>query len=325
MKIAIVGLGAVGTHLAAHLASVPELAVSALLRDGPTGTMPVRVGLPAGERRGEIRVSAAPRELGPQDAVFVTVKSQQLRDVAPAVAQLLGPQSVVVPPSSTIPYWYFHGLAGYGPAGEETLDPDGGLAHCMPVAQAIGCAFWVGATLVARGNATQEGAVAGYPLGEPDGSRSERVLRLAAALERAGLRAPVRADIRAEIWMKLINSLCWNSLAVLTCAEMTQLGSERRVVDLARRMMEEAERVAACFGARMPVPTEQRIATALRAAGHRMSSLQDLRAGRPLELDLLVDSFARMRSLAAIPTPLIDDVTGLAALRSRTLAMEQQR
>lgn len=323
MKLAVVGLGAIGTHLAAHMASTPEISVSALVRQGETGSLPVSVRTPGGERRGVVRIGADAAGLGVQDVVFFTVKAQQLLEAAQRALPMIGPQTVVLPPSSTIPYWYFHGLAGFGAHAPQTLDPGGELARLLPPHAVLGCAFWVGATQLGRGAAAQEGAVAAYPIGELDGTPSERARRLADAMERAGLRAPLRPDIRSEIWMKLINSLCWNTIAVLTCAEMSLIGTEDRVVSLARRMMDEAERVARHFGAVITVPVEKRIATALAATGHRMSSLQDLVAGRPLELDDILESFQRMQLLSGIPTPLIDDMAGLATLRSRSFFLEK--
>lgn len=325
MKIAVVGLGAIGTHLAAHLASVPGVSVSALVRSGPAARRYVRVERPGGGSGGEILVSSVPADLGPQDAVFVTVKNPQLRAVAPQIATLTSRDTMVVPPSSTIPFWYFNGLPGFEQADTQWLDAGGTIAAAIPAANVIGCAFWVGATLREPGVVTQEGAVAGYPLGEPSGEKTKRVQRLSSVLASAGLRAPVRSDIRSEIWMKLINSLCWNTLAVLTCAEMSQMRDANAVPGIARRMVEEAERVAAFFGAVMPVAIDKRVGTALAADGHRMSSLQDLRAGRRPELDDLAESFGRMQQLSGIPTPLIDDLTALAALRSSTLVMEHQQ
>lgn len=323
MKLAVVGLGAIGTHLAAHMASTPEVSVSALVRQGATESLPVSVKTPGGERRGVVRVGADAGDLGVQDVIFFTVKAQQLREAAQRALPLIGPQTVVLPPSSTIPYWYFHGLNGFDGAASQALDPGGELARLLPPSAVLGCAFWVGATQLGRGAAAQEGDVAAYPIGELDGAPSKRATRLAVAMEMSGLRAPIRLDIRSEIWMKLINSLCWNTIAVLTCAEMSLIGTEDRVVSLARRMMEEAERVARHFGAVITVPIEKRIATALAATGHRMSSLQDLFSGRPLELDDILESFHRMKVLSGVSTPLIDDMAGLATLRSKSLFLEK--
>lgn len=323
MKIAVVGLGAIGTHLAAHLASVPGVSISALVRSGAASKREICVELPSGHRAGEVLISGDAADLGPQDAVFISVKNPQLRDVAPRVKQLLSAETMVVPPSSTIPFWYFDGLPGFGSVDTQWLDPDGGIAASIPVRHVIGCAFWVGATVQGNGIVRQDGSAAGYPLGEPSGQVTNRLQSLSRAMEASGLQAPIRTDIRAEIWMKLINSLCWNTIAVLTCAEMKKMGDAPGIADISRRMMKEAERVAAFFGAVMPVAIEKRVGTALAAGGHRMSSLQDLRAGRRLELDDLVESFRRMQKLSGIPTPLIDDLTALAALRSAILATEQ--
>lgn len=318
----MVGVGAIGGHLAAQLAQEPHLQVSGLAR-GKTlqviRTQGIRVETPTHIIHAHINVSDQAAVLGRQDYVFITLKANQLRSAVASLQPLLGPDTVLIPPSTCIPYWYFYrhkGLQADQPI--ERLDPGGVLHRALPPERVLGCVFWTGVQVVVPGVVRQTGSVSGYPLGEPDGSHSERVLRLSKAMQAAGINAPVRTDIRAEIWMKMINSLCWNSVAVLTQASLGQMARMPHLIGLVRRMMVEAEKLASAFGVSIPVAIDKRISTALAASEHRMSMLEDLEAGRPLELSQLVDSLEAMKQISGVETPVIDDVLSLAILRAHT-------
>ena len=177
-------------------------------------------------------------------------------------------------------------------------------------------AYWAGGVVPAPGVAKLENEVCYLPLGEPDGSASGRVTRLSAAMTEAGLKAPVKSDIRAEIWTKMINSLTWNPIAVLTLANNGDIGKSAGAIEIARRMMVEAEAVAATFGATLATPMEKRIEFTVGLTDHKMSMLTDLQAGKPLEVAALADSIADLSELAKVPTPTIDMMLALLKLRA---------
>jgi len=163
-----------------------------------------------------------------------------------------------------------------------------------------------------------DGKLLRFPLGEPDGTTTPRLQRIADAMNAAGLNAAIVPDIRAWIWAKMISSLTWNPLAVLTHATLAQMNAGPALMSIVRRMMTEADAIAARLGVtQMPISIDERIAAARNAGAHKMSMLQDLERGRPLEIDVLVDSIAAMRELALLATPTIDDVYGLLAMRMR--------
>lgn len=329
MRICIVGVGAIGSHLAAHLAQEPSLQVSGLARGKTLETLRthgLRVETPKGIVHAHIRASDQAAVLGPQDYIFITLKANQLRSAVESLKPLIGPDTVLIPPSTGIPYWYFYRHKGlFADQPIERLDPGGMLYRALPPERVLGCAFWTGAQVVLPGVVRQTGSVSGYPLGEPDGSRSERVLRLSQAMQAAGINAPVRTDIRSDIWMKMINSLCWNPVAVLTQASLGQIATMPRVVNLVRRMMVEAEALASAFGISMPVTIDKRMSTALAASDHRMSMLEDLARGRPLELSELVESLEAMKQLSGVGTPIIDDVLSLTTLRAHAQPTELEK
>jgi len=272
MRITLYGAGAIGCYLAVHFATVPDVQLSlvargetlaAIRRDG------VRLLTPDGERVARVHATDDPASLGEQDVVFVTLKAHQMDAALPGIASLLGAQSVVVPPTTGMPFWYFHGR---GETQLPLLDPAGRQWALLRPERALGCAYWVGADSLGPGVVKSAGA-AGFPIGEPSGEMTPRLAALQGAMTAAGLRAPVRADIRAEIWAKMINSLVWNPLAVLTRASLGEIATAPEVVALARRMMTEAEAVAGALGTVLATPLEKRIAGTLAARGHRMSML----------------------------------------------------
>ena len=324
MKICVFGAGAIGGYLAVHLAQVDGVEVSVVARGEHLATIRkdgLRLVSPRGELQARMRATDRPEELGPQDVVVLALKSHQVTAALPGVKALLGPDTAVVPPTTGIPYWYFHGLPGPLENRQiERLDPQGQQWRSMAPQRVIGCVYWVASEVTAPGVIHHDGSLSRFPIGEPDGSNSERIGHLAAALKAAGLDAPVVPDIRAWIWAKMISSLCWNPVAILTLATLAEMNARPEVVAIVRRMMAEADALAARLGvAKMPLSIDERIAAARKAGAHKMSMLQDLERGRPLEIDVLVDSIVAMRELAQSPTPTIDAIYALLSLRAAKL------
>lgn len=321
MRICIFGAGAIGGFVAAHLAQVDGVEVSVVARGAHLAAIRehgLRVHSPKGELAARVRATDRAEDLGPQDIVFIALKQHQLPPALPALASLLGPETTVVPPTTGIPYWYFHGLGGaQGGQQIERLDPGGAQWRTLGPSRALGCVYWVATEVIEPGLIHHDGKLLRFPIGEPDGRVSPRLQRLADAMNAAGLNAQVVPDIRAWIWAKMISSLSWNPLAVLTGATLDRLTASPEVVAIVRRMMREAERVAEALGVeRWPINTDERIAAARNAGAHRMSMLQDWDRGRPLEVDVLTDSVAAMRDLAGVATPTIDEIYGLLRLRA---------
>ena len=321
MKICVFGAGAIGGYLAVHLAQVDGVEVSVVARGAHLAAIR-RDGLvlesPSGTLRARVRATDDPGELGLQDIVIVALKSHQVAPALGGIKALLGPRTAVVPPTTGIPYWYFHGLPGpFLNRQIERLDPQGLQWQQMPPERVIGCVYWVASEVTAPGVIHHDGSLSRFPIGEPDGSTSERLTRLAGTLAAAGLDAPIVPDIRAWIWAKMISSLCWNPVATLTLATLSEMNARPEIVAIVRRMMTEADALAQKLGVeKTPITIDQRIAAARNAGHHKMSMLQDLERGRPLELDVLVDSIDAMRELAQSSTPTIDSVYALLRLRA---------
>jgi 2-dehydropantoate 2-reductase len=320
MKVCIYGAGAIGGHIGGHLArggaDVSLIArgphLDALQRNG------IRVVSVDDDFTMPVFATDDPAELGPQDYVFITLKSHQVDGVLDLMKPLLGPETVVIPPTTGIPWWYFYKLAGpHTDHRLPELDPGDRQWSIIGPERVIGCAFWTGAEVLEPGVVHQDGKRGAYPIGEPGGETSPRLAALVEAMTAGGLHAPIQKDIRGQIWIKMINSLCWNQAAFLTEAINGRFADAPDAVEVIRRMMVEMEAIATSLGAEMPVPLEKRIDLTVRATDHTMSMLQDLRRGRPIEIDVLADSVAAMSRISGVPAPTVDALTALTKLKGR--------
>jgi 2-dehydropantoate 2-reductase len=323
VRICIFGAGAIGGYLGAHFARVPGIQVSVVGR-GPQLVAIRQHGLrivgPDATFNINVCATDRPEELGPQDYVFITLKSHQVGPALPGIASLIGAETTVIPPTTGIPFWYFHGQKGpFADHRLQALDPGNRQGDVLGPERALGCVFWVATEVEAPGVIRHDGAGASFPIGEPDDTVSPRLERLAGAMREAMMKAPVTTNIRGWLWIKMISSLCWNPVATLGHATLGQVHEHPAAVEIVRRMMIEAENVATALGVELPVGREKRIATTRLAGGHKMSMLQDLERGRPLEIDALADSITTMREIAGVATPTIDLVLTLLRLRADSL------
>ncbi|TXI82578.1 MULTISPECIES: 2-dehydropantoate 2-reductase [unclassified Cupriavidus] len=319
MKICIYGAGAIGGYMGAQLA-LAGADVSFIARGPHLAAMQangVRLQIEGEERVAKVRCTSDPRELGPQDYVFITLKAHQVPGVVDLMQPLLGPETAVVTGVNGIPYWYFYKHGGeFAGTTLESVDPGGKQWQGLGPERAIGCVLYPAAEIVAPGEIRH---VYGkkFPIGEPDGSRSARVERLAAMMVAADLDAPVRDNIRDEIWLKLWGNLCFNPISALTHGTLDIITSDPATRALSRQMMLEAKDIAERFGVHFRVDVERRIDGAGAVGAHKTSMLQDLEAGRAMEIDPLLTVVQEMGRLIQQPTPMIDAVLGLIKQRDR--------
>jgi len=327
MKVAVIGAGAIGGLVGARLAAAGE-DVTFLVRGANLEAI-ARSGIRLIESDGsehvvrEVRATNDYREAGPQDVVISAVKANQVDAVSGELPKLFGPETCVVTMQNGIPFWYFHGRPGpHEGLHVESVDPGGRIAARIPAARIVGCVVYPASDLVAPGVVRHvEGNR--MPVGELDGSRSERVVRIAAAFERAGFKAPVLDDIRAEIWLKLWGNLTFNPISALSHATLEDICRFPLTRTLAASMMTEAQEVAGKLGISFRVSLEKRIAGAESVGPHKTSMLQDIEAGRQPEIDALVGSVIELGRRTGTPTPHIDAVYALVKLLAQGL--EQQR
>jgi 2-dehydropantoate 2-reductase len=271
-----------------------------------------------GERRHVmVRAIDDPSMLGAQDYVIVALKAHQAGQAAPQMQPLLDAQTHVVTCQNGVPWWYFHQLEGHSDRRIGSVDPDDQQWRLIGPKRAIGCVVYPATEIVAPGVIRHHYGDK-FPLGEPDGTISERCLRLSAILEASGFRAPVLDDIRSEIWLKLWGNLCFNPISALTRATLDVVATDGDTRALARAMMLEAQSVATKLGARFRVDVDRRIDGAAKVGPHRTSMLQDLENGRAMEIDALVSAVQELGHVVGVPTPCIDIVLGLVRQLGRS-------
>jgi len=249
--------------------------------------------------------------------VFVTVKTTASPAIAAGMAPMLRDDTMVVTAQNGIPWWYFYGLDG--PLKDTRLasvDPGGRQWDHIGPQRAIGCVVWPAAELEAPGVVRH---VYGnrLPIGEPDGSRSERVKALSQALIAAGLKSPARPDIRNDIWMKLWGNLSFNPMSALTLSTLDVLATDPLTRPIARAMMVEARTVGEALGVKFSIDVDTRINGSAEVGAHRTSMLQDLEQGRPMEIEALVGVVGELGRLVGVATPVVDTIYGLVVRRAK--------
>jgi 2-dehydropantoate 2-reductase len=324
MKIAVIGVGAIGGYVGIRLALAGE-DVTFIARGANLAALRSR-GLRlihadgSEEHAAPVKATDDYAAAGPLDMVILTMKAHQVEAVTKDIAALFGPETLVVPMQNGIPYWYFHGFKGeLAGTRVKSVDPNGALYEKIPGERVIGCVVYPAAELLAPGVVKHvEGNR--FPVGEPDGSSSERVIRVSQCFINAGLKAPVLSDIRAEIWLKLWGNLTFNPISALSRATLAGICQYPPSRAIAAAMMAEAQAVANKLGITFRVPLEKRIAGAEQVGHHKTSMLQDVEAGRELEIDALLGSVVELARLTETATPHIDTVYALTKLLAKTLA-----
>ncbi|WP_375264451.1 2-dehydropantoate 2-reductase [Planktotalea sp.] len=323
MKICIFGAGAIGGYMGAKLAQAG--ADVSLVARGPHLKAMRENGLRLIEESGEttVQVTASDNaaDLGPQDYVIVTLKAHSVPAVVPHMQPLIGENTTIVSGVNGVPWWYFHKTGGPLEGTRlHTVDPGNAQWDGFGPDRVLGCVVYPAAEVIEPGVVKHiEGNR--FSLGEPDGSKSERALALSKALSAAGLKAPVRPKIRDEIWVKLWGNLSFNPISALTHSTLDVLCIDPGTREVARNMMLEAQEIAEKLGVKFPIDVDRRIKGGAEVGAHRTSMLQDLDQGRPMEIDALVGSVKELGMVTETPTPTIDTVLALIALRGRTAGL----
>jgi len=323
MKFAIIGAGAIGGTVGARLALAGE-EVTFIVRGTNLQAISahgIKLILADGTEQvaRSVRATDDYRSAGVHDVVVLAMKAHQLGAVADQVPLLCGAQTVIVPMQNGIPYWYFHKLKGpFEDHVLQSVDPGGRIGRAIGADNVLGCVVYPASELVAPGVVRHiEGDR--FPLGELDGSTSERAQRVSDAFQRAGFKAPLLADVRSEIWLKLWGNLVFNPVSALTRATLADICRFAPTRELAAFMMSEAQQVAAKLGVTFRVSIDRRIAGAEKVGAHKTSMLQDIEAGREPEIEALVGSVVELARLTDTPTPHIDAVYALTRLLGRSV------
>jgi 2-dehydropantoate 2-reductase len=316
MRIAVLGAGAIGAYVGAMLgrggSQVHLIArgahCAAMRRDG------VRVISESDDFTVRLEVTDDPSEVGPVDAVFLGLKAHQYAGAGPLLEPLLGSDTPVIAAQNGIPWWYFYRHGGpLDGRRVQSVDPDGAVTAAIPPPRAVGCVVYC-STELERPGVVRHVEGARFPLGEPDGTATERCQAFSRAMRAGGLKAPVVSRIRDQIWLKLMGNAAFNPLSALTGATLAEITGHPPSRDTAVRIMEETLAVAEALGCRPRLSIEQRLAGAAEVGHHKTSMLQDLEAGKELELAALVTAVVELADLVESAAPSLRTVHSSVAL-----------
>jgi 2-dehydropantoate 2-reductase len=322
VKIVIAGAGAIGAYLGARLARIGQ-DVTLFARGPHLAAMQargVRVVSPDGDFEVRPAVTGDLASIGLADVVILGVKAHALTGLAPRLRPLFGPDTVVVSTQNGLPWWYFQRLGGeLDGLRLERVDPGGVVAAAIEPERVVGSIVYF-STEIAQPGVIRHIEGHRISLGEPDGTRSDRCRRIAGVLADAGLRAPITTRIRHEIWVKLLGNVSLNPVSALTGATLVDMVRDPDAGPLIRQIMTEADEVASRLGIELPVSIDQRMAGAEKVGDHKTSMLQDLEAGRPMELDAVVGGVLELGERLGLPMPATRAVYACAKLLDRCRA-----
>ncbi|MGI9315981.1 MAG: 2-dehydropantoate 2-reductase [bacterium] len=323
MKICVVGAGAIGGFMGARLAQQNH-DVSLIAR-GPHLAAIKSNGLKLiqdGEEivAGNVTATDDINDLGVQDIVLLALKSHQIAAVMDKLPTLIGPETVMVTLQNGVPWWYFQKLDGaYQNRVVETVDPGGVLLGGIDPDCLLGCIAYP-AAIISEPGVIQHVEGIRFPVGELDGSASERAQRVSDVLTEAGFKSPVLDDIRSEIWLKLWGNLTFNPISAMTHSTLEAICQFPLTRELAATMMTEAKNVAEKLGASFRVSLERRIEGAEKVGKHKTSMLQDVEAGKPLEIDGMLGVVIELAEMTDTEIPTLKAVYACVSLLNHTMS-----
>ncbi len=319
MKICIVGAGAIGGYIGARLAANGQNEVSALARGATLAALQQhgwRVQDADGLLQVPARASNQPAQLGVQDLLIIAVKGPALPALAPTLAPLIGAHTVVLPAMNGVPWWFCQDVAGFTGATLQSVDPGGAIARALPMPQVLGAVVHISASTPEPGLVLHR-IGQGLIFGEPSGGQSERVTRIAAVLAAAGFEVTGSEAVRSAIWYKLWGNLTMNPVSAITGATIDQLLGDPLVRSFCTQAMVEAAAIGARIGCPVAQSPEDRHQVTARIGAFKTSMLQDVEAGRAIELDAIVGATYEIGQRLGQDMPAIAALLGLTRLFAR--------
>jgi len=319
VKVCIVGAGAIGGLVGAKLAATGEAQVSALARGATLASLRThgwRVRHGDSLLQVPARASDSPKELGPQDLVIIAVKGPALTEVARAIGPLLGPATIVMPAMNGVPWWFGTSVAALGDRPLESVDPGGVIGNAIAIERVVGCVVHMAASTTEPGLVLHKMGE-GLIIGEARGGKSDRVQAVADLLGRAGFELAHSADVRRDIWYKLWGNLTMNPVSAMTGATGDRILADPLVMKLCHDAMREAAAIGEKLGCPIDQAPEDRSKITARLGIFKTSMLQDVEAGRAIELDAIVGVVHELGKRLGVATPNVDAIFGLARLYGR--------
>ncbi|MBI5720244.1 MAG: 2-dehydropantoate 2-reductase [Burkholderiales bacterium] len=325
-KVCIVGAGAIGGFIGTRLAAAGRAEVSAVARGATLAALRQhgwRLQTAGGLVQAKARASDSAAELGPQDLVVIAVKGPALTQVARSIAPLLAPHTLVLPAMNGVPWWFCQGVAGFPGGALHSVDPGGEIAAAIPFEQVLGCVVHA-STSTPEPGLVQHQVGQGLIVGEPGtggagstGGTSPRVQAVAALLAHAGFDVTQSERVRYDIWYKLWGNMTMNPVSAITGATIERVLADPLVRAFCSAAMGEAAAIGERIGCRIEQSAEDRHAITARLGAFKTSMLQDVEAGRPIELDAIVAAVQEIGRRLGLRTPHIDALLGLTRLFGR--------
>ena len=325
MRFAVVGAGAIGAYIGASLArggaDVVLIArgahLHALQRDGVT------VLSERGDFAAHPEATDDLAAVAGADVVILGLKAYSLPEIAPRIAPLLAPGAAVIPAQNGVPWWFFQSFDG-PLAGTviEAVDPRGVITRAIPPESIVGCVPYP-ATEIASPGVIRHLEGTRFVIGEPDGTSSERCLRISQAFVAGGLKCPVDEDIRTQVWLKLVGNIAFNPVTALTGATLGDLRLVPEMPAVLRDILEEGAALGEALGIALPVSIDRRLEAGMGVGPHKTSMLQDLEAGKPLELDCMTGAVIEIAGKLGIPVPHTETVHACTRLLEKLNAVRR--
>lgn len=319
MKVCIVGAGAIGGFIGTRLACAGQSQVSALARGATLAALRTqgwRLRMGGELLQAPAVASESAAELGVQDLVILALKGQALPGLAPRLAPLIGPGTVVLPAMNGVPWWFLRGVPGMGEAPLQSVDPGGVIGATIPFETLIGGVVHA-STSTAEPGLVEHRMGHGLIVGEPVGGTSERAQRVATLLADAGFEATASPNIRQDVWYKLWGNLTINPVSAITGATADRILDDPLVRDFCSAAMAEVAAIGARIGCAIAQSPEDRHQVTRKLGAFRSSMLQDVQAGRAIELDAIVGAVHEIARRLGEPAPNVDALFGLTRLFGR--------
>ena len=326
MKVCIVGAGAIGGYMAVRIANAGHN-VSVIARGPHLAAIKDR-GMKLIEENDEfvaenLTATEFVGELGPMDVVLLALKAHQIVPIVNDMSVLLGPNTVIVTLQNGIPWWYFQNFAGdYANRVVETVDPGGLLFNSIDPDRLIGCIAYP-ATTISKPGVIQHIEGNRFPVGELSGMKTERVQMVSELFAESGFKSRIIDDIRSEIWLKLWGNLTFNPISALTHSTLVDICQFPLTRQLVTTMMTEAQTVGERLGAHFRIPMEKRIAGAESVGKHKTSMLQDVEAGKPIEIESMLGAVIELAEVTGVQTPTLRAIYACVSLLDKTLSQEK--
>lgn len=326
MKVCIVGAGAIGGYMAVRIANAGHN-VSVIARGPHLAAIKDR-GMKLIEENDEfvaenLTATEFVGELGPMDVVLLALKAHQIVPIVNDMSVLFGPNTVIVTLQNGIPWWYFQNFSGeYANRVVETVDPGGFLFNSIDPDRLIGCIAYP-ATTISKPGVIQHIEGNRFPVGELSGMKTERVQMVSDLFAESGFKSRIIDDIRSEIWLKLWGNLTFNPISALTHSTLVDICQFPLTRQLVATMMTEAQTVGERLGAHFRIPMEKRIAGAESVGKHKTSMLQDVEAGKPIEIESMLGAVIELAEVTGVQTPTLRAIYACVSLLDKTLSQEK--